>query len=113
MARLPLSAQGAGTGEGLPRRAAANEFTGGCAAQYKLRHCIGDLSCCLLDYVFQIQRSYFETSHAKGERDAAGAKVKENARQAVPRKTAVIRNAKDMTDFLTERKRNRQQKRRM
>ena len=79
-----------------------HEFTDGCAAQYKSRHCIGDLSCCLFDYGFQIQRSYFETSHAKGEQDAAGANIKQKVSQAVLRKTAVIRNAKDMTDFLTE-----------
>ena len=79
-----------------------HEFTDGCAAQYKSRHCIGDLSCCLFDYGFQIQRSYFETSHAKGEQDAAGANIKQKLSQAVLRKTAVIRNAKDMTDFLTE-----------
>ena len=27
-----------------------HEFTDGCAAQYKSRLCIGDLSCCLFDY---------------------------------------------------------------
>lgn len=79
-----------------------HEFTDGCAAQYKWRHCIGDLSCCLFDYGYQIQRSYFETSHAKGEQDAAGANVKQKVSQAVLRKTAVIRNPKDMTDFLVE-----------
>ena len=82
-----------------------HEFTDGCAAQYKSHHCIGDLSinhsCCLFDYGFQIQRSYFETSHAKGEQDAAGDNVKKKVSQAVLRKT-VIRNAKDMSDFLTE-----------
>ena len=79
-----------------------HEFTDGCAAQYKSRHCIGDLSCCLFDYGFQIQRSYFETLNAKGEQDAAGANVKQKVSQTLLRKTAVIRNAKDMTDFLTE-----------
>lgn len=79
-----------------------HEFADGCAAQYKSRHCIGDLSCCLFDYGYQIQRSYFETSHAKGEQDAAGANVKQKVSQAVLGKTAVIRNAKDMTDFLVE-----------
>lgn len=79
-----------------------HEFTDGCAAQYKSRHCIGDLSCCLADYGFNVQRSYFETSHAKGEQDAAGANVKQKVSQAVLRKTAVIRNAKEMKDFLAE-----------
>ena len=79
-----------------------HEFTDGCAAQYKSRHCIRDLSCSLADYAFNVQRSYFETSHAKGEQDAAGANVKQNVSQAVLRKTAVIRNAKNMKDFLAE-----------
>ena len=79
-----------------------HEFTDGCAAQYKSQHCIGDLSRCLFNYGFQIQRSYFEILHAKVEQDAAGANVKQQVSQAVLRKTAVIRNAKDMIDFLTE-----------
>ena len=36
-----------------------HEFTDGCAAQYKSRHCIGDLSCSFGDYGFRIKRSYF------------------------------------------------------
>lgn len=79
-----------------------HEFTDGCAAQYKSRHCIGDLSCCFVDYGYQIRRNYFETSHAKGEQDAAGSNVKQKVTQAVLRKTAVIRNAKDMVDYLND-----------
>ena len=79
-----------------------HEFTDGCAAQYKSRHCIGDLSCCLADYGFNVQRSYFETSHAKVEQDAAGANVKQKVSQAVLRKAAVIRSAKNMKDFLAD-----------
>lgn len=41
-----------------------HEFTDGCAAQYKSRHCIGDLSCCVADFGFPIQRNCFEISHA-------------------------------------------------
>ena len=78
------------------------EFTDGCAAQYKSRHCIGDLSCCLADYGFLVQRNFFETSHAKGEQDAAGANVKQKVSHAVLRKTAVIRNAKEMKEYLEE-----------
>ena len=68
-----------------------HEFTDGCAAQYKSRHCIADLSCCLADHGFLVQRNFFETSHAKGEQDAAGANVKQKVSNAVLRKTAVIR----------------------
>ena len=79
-----------------------HEFTDGCAAQYKSRHCLGDLSCCLADYGFLVQRNFFETSHAKGEQDAAGANVKQKVSHAVLRKTAVIRNAKDMKEYLED-----------
>lgn len=78
-----------------------HEFTDGCAAQYKSRHCIRDLSCCLADHGFLVQRNFFETSHAKEEQDAAGANVKQVS-HAVLRKTAVIRNAKDMKEYLEE-----------
>jgi len=60
-----------------------HEFTDGCAAQYKSRHCIGDLSCSVADFGFPIQRNYFETLHAKGEQDAAGSHVKQQASLAV------------------------------
>ena len=78
-----------------------HEFTDGCAAQYKSRHCIGDLSCSLADFGFTIQRNFFETSHAKGEQDAAGSHVKQQASLAVVRGTASITNAKDLCDHLT------------
>ena len=79
-----------------------HEFTDGCAAQYKSHHCIGDLSCRLADYGFQVQRNFFETSHPKEEQDAAGANVKQKVSLAVLRKTAVIRSAKDMKEYLEE-----------
>ena len=77
-----------------------HEFTDGCAAQYKSRHCIGDLPCSLADFGFTIQRNYFETSHAKGEQDAAGSHVKQKASLAVVLGTARITNAKDLCDHL-------------
>ena len=79
-----------------------HEFTDGCAAQYKSRHCIGDLSCSLADFGFHIQRNYFETSHAKGEQDAAGSHVKQKVSQAVLRRTATINSAKSMHQYLVQ-----------
>ena len=79
-----------------------HEFTDGCSAQYKSRHCAGDLSCCLADFGYLIQRNYFETSHAKGEQDAAGANIKQKVTQAVIRRTATIRNAKEMHEYLSQ-----------
>ena len=79
-----------------------HEFTNGCAAQYKSRHCIGDLSSCFADFGFQINRNYFETSHAKGEQDAAGSNVKQKVSHAVLKKAAIIRNAKDMVNYQNE-----------
>lgn len=79
-----------------------HEFTDGCAAQYKSRHCLGDLSCSLADFGFLIQRSYFETSHAKGEQDAAGSHIKQKVSQAVLRRTATISNAESMHAYLEQ-----------
>lgn len=56
------------------------EFTDGRAAQYKLRHYIGDLSCSQADFGFTI---FFETSDAKGKKEAAGSHVKQQASLAV------------------------------
>ena len=77
-----------------------HEFTDGCAAQYKSRHCIGDLSCSLADLGFTIQRKFFETSHEKGEQDAGGSHIKQQASLAVVRGTASITNAKELCDHL-------------
>ena len=78
-----------------------HEFTDKCAAQCKSCNCVGDLSCCLADFGFLVQKSFFETSHATGGQDAAGANVKQKVSQAVLRKLAFIRSGKDMTEFLT------------
>ena len=79
-----------------------HEFTGFCAGQYKSRHTYGDLSCSLADFAFQVDRHFFETSHAKGEQDAAGANIKQRATLAVIRREATIGSAKDLYDYLTE-----------
>ena len=79
-----------------------HEFTDSCAAQYKSRHCIGDLSCSLADFGFHIQHDYFETFHAKAEQDAAGSHVKQKVGQAVLRKTATITSAKSMYQYLMQ-----------
>lgn len=44
-----------------------HEFTEWCAAQYKSRHCFGDISQTSDDFGYQhFTRNFFETSHAKG-----------------------------------------------
>ena len=57
------------------------------------------LSCWLWLYH---SKNYFETSHAKGEQDAAGSHVKQKVSQAVFTRSATINNAKAMHKFLTE-----------
>lgn len=79
-----------------------HEFTDGCSAQYKSKHTFGDLSCCLADFGCQVDRHFFETSHAKGEQDAAGANVKQRATLAVLQRKVTIGSAKDMFDYLSE-----------
>ena len=63
---------------------------------------MGDLSCSLADYGYLIQRNFFETSHAKGEQDAAGSHIKQKVSQAVLRRTTTIKNAKEMYDYLLQ-----------
>lgn len=76
-----------------------HEWTDGCSAQYKSRHCMGDVTFSLLDFGFPTIRNYFETSHAKGPQDGAGANLKHKADMAVIRREVVIQNAKDLFDF--------------
>ena len=76
-----------------------HEWTDGCSAQYKSRHCMGDVNFSLVDFGFPTVRNYFETSHAKGPQDGAGANLKHKADMAVIRRETVIQNAKDLFDF--------------
>ncbi|CAH3031773.1 unnamed protein product [Pocillopora meandrina] len=47
-------------------------------------------------------RHFFETSHAKGEQDAAGANVKQRATLAVIRREASIKSAKELYEYLKD-----------
>ena len=79
-----------------------HEFTDGCSAQYKSKHCMG--SHVLLsnkDFGYFTKRNYFETSHAKGEQDAAGAHIKQRAAMAVVRNEVTIQSGKDLFEFLS------------
>ena len=44
------------------------------------------------DFGYLTQRNYFETSHAEGEQDAAGAHIKQRAAMAVVRNEATIQS---------------------
>lgn len=39
---------------------------------------LGNLSCSLADFGFQVDHHFFETSHAKGEQDATVANIKQH-----------------------------------
>ena len=77
-----------------------HNFTDGFTAQYKSRHCVGNLSCSLANFGYTIQRNYFETSHAKGEQDAAGSNIKQKISQVVLYRTTTINSAKAMHEYL-------------
>ena len=79
-----------------------HEWTDGCSAQYKSRHCMGDVSYSVADFGYPTIRNYFETSHAKGPQDGAGANLKFKADMAVIRRQAVIQNAADLYQFAQE-----------
>ena len=46
--------------------ACMHEWTDGWSAQYKSRHCMGDVSYSMADFGYTTIRNYFKTSHAKG-----------------------------------------------
>ena len=76
-----------------------HEWTDGCAAQYKSCHCMGDLSFSVADFGFLTVRNYFETSHAKGPQDGAGANLKHKVDMAVIRRQVVVQNAHDLYNY--------------
>jgi hypothetical protein len=79
-----------------------HEFTDGCTAQYKSRHCMGSASFACSDFGYQqFVRNYFETSHAKGPQDAAGGLLKRQADLAVM-KGDIIQSACDLFSFASD-----------
>lgn len=76
-----------------------HEFTDGCSAQYKSRHCMGDVSLSVTDFGFFTIRNYYETSHAKVPQDGAGANLKHKADMAVIKGNVIIQSARDLYDF--------------
>lgn len=57
---------------------------------------MGDVSYSMADFGYPTMRNYFETSHAKGPQDGAGANLKFKADMAVIRRQKVIQNARDL-----------------
>ena len=79
-----------------------HEWTDGCSAQYKSRHCMGDVSFSETHFSFPTIRNYFETSHAKGPQDSAGANLKSKANMAVIQRQHIIQNASNLYNFAND-----------
>ena len=77
-----------------------DEWTDGCSAQYKSRHCMGDVSFSNSDFGFRTIRNYFETSHAKGPQDGAEANLRHKADMAVIKGQEVIQKVEDLYNFV-------------
>ena len=63
---------------------------------------MGDVSYSVAYFGYPTIRNYFETSHAKGPQDGAGANLKFKADMAVIRRQKVIQNARDLFEFAQE-----------
>ena len=70
-----------------------HEFCDGCAAQYKSGNCSVDLCSCT---VRDLKSVISETSHAKGNSDAAGGFIKRQADLAILRGRDAIQNAQQL-----------------
>ena len=79
-----------------------HEWTDGCSAQYKSRHCMGDVSFSEQDFDFKTIRNYMETSHAKGPQDGAGGNIKHMADLDVIRGKVRIQNAHDFYEHMKQ-----------
>jgi hypothetical protein len=87
----------------------ANEWTDGCAAQYKSSNALGDLGANLeREFGFPVIRHFFETSHAKGEQDGEGGVQKQAARAAVLLEGFVIDEAKSWVEYINDWTKTRQ-----
>ena len=68
-----------------------HEWTDGYSTQYKSRHCMGDVAQSFPNFGYLTIRNYFETLHAKGPQDGAGANLKHKADMAVIKRQVNIR----------------------
>ena len=76
-----------------------DQWTDGCASQYKGKRSFGNISCFNDVHGISVTRNYFETSHGKSPCDGLGGIVKNMASRAVLRKRAVIRDARELFVF--------------
>ena len=60
---------------------------------------MGDVSQSIHDFGFVTIRNHFETSHANGPQDGAGANLKHKCDMAVVRRQVVIQNARNVYDY--------------
>lgn len=77
-------------------------FSDGCSAQYKSKGPISDISYGVEDYGYTIHHNYSGTRHGKGASDGESGVVKRLASDAVKAGTAIINNAKSLSDFLSQ-----------
>ena len=66
-----------------------HKFTDGRSAQYKSRHCKGDVSLSVTDLRYLTIRNFCETSHAKRPQDGAGVNLKHKADMAIHQETSL------------------------
>lgn len=96
-------------GRGLKKPVFLHEWADGCAAQNKCAPGFHDVATSKAEWHLGVpcQRNFFETAHAKGEQDAAGAHVKHAAATAVISEAdkwyAKILDAKDLYNFCLDR----------
>lgn len=60
---------------------------------------MGNVSFSVTDFGFFTIRNYYETSHAKGPQDGAGANLKHKADMAVIKGNEIIQNARDLFNY--------------
>ena len=60
---------------------------------------MGDVSFSVTDFGYFTIRNFYETSHAKGPQDGAGANLKHKADMAVIKEQVIIQNAHDLYNF--------------
>ena len=77
-------------------------FSDCCAAQYRGKTSLADISLSKQDSNMTLSRHYFESSHGKSAADGLAAIVKHAATLAVTRRQTIIRNATEFHEFCNE-----------
>ena len=77
-------------------------YSDGCAAQYKSKGPLADISYSSSDYGFPMIHNFFGSRHGKGPSDGESAVIKSHVSTAVKNETVITGNARELYEYCVD-----------